>query len=241
MILTCPACSTRYQVETYMFPPQGRDVRCAKCGHTWHQERAEWERAPQPEPEPVAFEPPPQPEPAPPPETYARPTVRDFEPQDEPAAPRMRLPAAWKTRGALGAGWIGLAVLILLLGVSAFHYRQHIVRAWPQTASLYAALGMKVSAMGLQFESYTYREDTQSGRVVLTVTGAIRNVTNSNQPVPPVRVALVDAGRRELYHWTFSPDVMTLGPGQSARFVTKLPSPPDGARELELRFARAGE
>src|ERR1700748_2878602 len=37
MILTCPNCSTRYQADEAKFPPSGRQVRCAKCGHVWHQ------------------------------------------------------------------------------------------------------------------------------------------------------------------------------------------------------------
>src|SRR5258706_14061376 len=37
MILTCPQCATRYQVDANKFPASGRNVRCAKCGHVWHQ------------------------------------------------------------------------------------------------------------------------------------------------------------------------------------------------------------
>ena len=37
MILTCPQCATRYQVDGAKFPGAGRNVRCAKCGHVWHQ------------------------------------------------------------------------------------------------------------------------------------------------------------------------------------------------------------
>lgn len=37
MILTCPACATRYDVKDGTIPPQGRQVRCAACGERWHQ------------------------------------------------------------------------------------------------------------------------------------------------------------------------------------------------------------
>ena len=37
MILTCPNCATRYSADEAKFPPAGRQVRCAKCGHAWHQ------------------------------------------------------------------------------------------------------------------------------------------------------------------------------------------------------------
>jgi len=38
MILTCPSCDTRYLTEDTSFGSEGRDVRCASCGHQWHQE-----------------------------------------------------------------------------------------------------------------------------------------------------------------------------------------------------------
>ena len=37
MILTCPACQTRYVVKDGTIPPSGRQVRCASCKHSWHQ------------------------------------------------------------------------------------------------------------------------------------------------------------------------------------------------------------
>jgi predicted Zn finger-like uncharacterized protein len=34
MIIECPACTTRYDIKAQM-PPEGRSVRCAKCGAIW--------------------------------------------------------------------------------------------------------------------------------------------------------------------------------------------------------------
>lgn len=77
MILTCPSCGTQYAVKDGAIPEGGRKVRCASCGHSWHQmpegeapageetvapapepatEAAEWDEAPG-EPEPVGYEP----------------------------------------------------------------------------------------------------------------------------------------------------------------------------------------
>ena len=49
MILTCPNCGTQYVVKDGAIPPQGRQVRCASCKHSWHQD-------PEPAAEPEADE-----------------------------------------------------------------------------------------------------------------------------------------------------------------------------------------
>src|SRR6185503_7649784 len=51
MILTCPSCGTQYVVKDGAIPPGGRQVRCASCKHSWHQnpeEAAETEVEPAP-------------------------------------------------------------------------------------------------------------------------------------------------------------------------------------------------
>lgn len=56
MILTCPACQTRYDVKDGTIPAQGRQVRCAACGERWHQPPGETGDTP-PDMAPVAPEP----------------------------------------------------------------------------------------------------------------------------------------------------------------------------------------
>ena len=41
MIITCPACATRYVVPDSAIGVEGRTVRCAKCKHSWFQEGAD--------------------------------------------------------------------------------------------------------------------------------------------------------------------------------------------------------
>ena len=41
MILTCPMCGTQYVVKDGAIPPGGRQVRCASCKHSWHEDAAE--------------------------------------------------------------------------------------------------------------------------------------------------------------------------------------------------------
>ena len=37
MIIGCPSCATRYRIGPDALGRTGREVRCAKCGHRWHQ------------------------------------------------------------------------------------------------------------------------------------------------------------------------------------------------------------
>ncbi len=236
MILTCPNCDTRYSVDGSKFPPAGRTVRCAKCGHSWHQAA----EAPEPEIEAIVPE-------APQPEAEAEPvsaypvnnpsSIRAFAPASAVAQPRAPL----GQKLAVVAGWVGLIAVVLLIAVSAVRYRQDIAVIWPQSAGVYSSLGLKVNASGIDFRQVDYRRESEDGQIVLAVSGVIVNSGARELPVPQtVRVTLSDADNHELYHWTFKPAATTLKAGQSVPFTTRLSSPPAAARHLEVRFAKDG-
>lgn len=235
MILTCPACQTRYTVDAAKFPPQGRSVRCARCGEVWHADppAAEPELVPPPPPEPVreAYA-----EPVPP-----EPVLREAEPPPAPARESEPSVPFWQRRPVLIAGWAGLVGIVLLIGVVAAAWRQQVVDAWPQSAAVYSKLGMKVAAGGLKLDNTKVSNRMRGGLPVLTVSGALTNVADRELPVPQIRIGLVDAEKREVYHWTVAPNVISLKPGQSTRFATELSNPPEGAVRYEVRFAKAGE
>ena len=232
MILTCPACATRYQTDEAKFPPEGRQVRCAKCSHVWHQAPTAPE-APPPEPAP---EPPtaavPEPEPARP-----EPMPRAYAARPAPSPQQQRPP--FLPMLAVVLGWIGLIAVVLLIGLSAVRYRQEISVIWPQSAGVYSSLGMNVNAHGIDFTDVDYHRESEDGQVVLAVTGRIVNKGSRELPVPQdIRVTLSDSSNHELYHWNFAPGIQTLKAGQSSVFRTRLSNPPATARHLEVRFAK---
>ena len=238
MILTCPSCGTRYSVDGSKFPAAGRTVRCAKCGHSWHQ--AAEEPAP-----PTAEDPLPEAvaaplaasvaTPAPEADPYPPLGTRAYAPPAAAAEPRAPL----GPKLAVAAGWIGLIAVVLLIAVSAVRYRQDIAVIWPQSAGVYSSLGLPVNATGIDFRQVDYRRESEDGQIVLAVTGLIVNAGKRQLPVPQtVRVTLSDADNKEIYHWTFKPGTTVLAPGQSVPFVTRLSSPPAAARHLEVRFAK---
>ena len=232
MILTCTSCGTRYSVDGSKFPAAGRTVRCAKCGHSWHQagEMAE----PVPEPSDPAAEAVPEMPVSEPADTSYSPT-RSFAPPSAAVEPKPPL----GPKLAIVAGWIGLFAVVLLIAFAAVKYRQHIASIWPQSAGVYNGLGLPVNASGLDFHKVDYRRENEDGQVVLAVSGEIVNTSSRQLPVPQtVRVTLSGADKRELYHWTFKPNVTVLAPGQSAPFLTRLASPPSTARNLEVSFPK---
>ena len=240
MILTCPSCDTRYSVDGAKFPAAGRTVRCAKCGHSWHQP-GEGEAVPEAAPEMPA-----ETAPAPPP-TEAPESSDPFPVNPSPTRAFAPAAVASESRSPMGpklavvAGWAGLIAVVLLIAVSAVRYRQDIAVIWPQSAGVYSSLGLKVNASGIDFRQVDYKRETEDGQVVLAVSGVIVNAGSRQLPVPQtVRVTLSDVSNHELYHWTFKPSATVLGPGQSVPFMTRLSSPPAAARHLEVRFAKDG-
>ena len=90
MIVACPSCGARFNLDSAKLLPAGRNVRCAKCDHRWKQmpegfeEAAPAESPAPPEPAPEAFAPPP-PEPVaePEPEPAPEPAAASFAPPPE--------------------------------------------------------------------------------------------------------------------------------------------------------------
>jgi predicted Zn finger-like uncharacterized protein len=237
MILTCPSCSTRYTVDEAQFPPAGRTVRCAKCGNSWHQPGPEPEPAPAPEPELAAEIPAAMPEPV---EEAApfTPTsgTRAFAPAAQvPQTPRGRALHA----AAVAAGWLGLVIVVLMIGFSGVRYRQDIAAIWPQTASVYSGIGLKVNAGGIDFRNVAYKRENEDGQPVLVVTGQIVNLASRELPIPQtIRITLTDADNREIYHWPIKSSAPTLKAGGVLPFRTRLSSPPVAARFAVVSFAK---
>jgi predicted Zn finger-like uncharacterized protein len=60
MILTCPSCGTQYVVKDGAIPPGGRQVRCASCKHSWHQDPPEVAQTEPPRAAPMGVSEPPR-------------------------------------------------------------------------------------------------------------------------------------------------------------------------------------
>jgi predicted Zn finger-like uncharacterized protein len=261
MILTCPECATRYEIDSAKFPAAGRKVRCKKCSHVWFQPGEAGEAAPEPEPvaapepEPVAEEKPvaaalfvePEPEPAedePPVRAY-RGTV-DADESVVPARVAAKKPAPKKSGGwprtmALVLGWIALIGAILVIGWSIMSYREQIATTWPKSASLFERIGLGVNTRGLNFSDVSHSSQMEDGQPVLVISGKLVNVGSTLETVPPLRVTLSDDAKHPIYGWNFSAAAHDVAPGKTVAFRTRLSNPPSAARHVDIRFSDNAE
>jgi len=256
MIVTCPACSTRYLVDEQNLGATGRMVRCSQCGHSW-------------------YEAPPAGEPL---------RVDLSEPAAPPPLPgeRRGLPVVTRPRRP-GGGWgktlaiLFLAVAVLGAGAAAFAVleRARIMAHVPATRPFYARLESLLTSPlqffqrqpnlqplqqaqpdqnqgpatnqnpnqtpasaggGLVIQGLAPKRAVENNIPVLVISGQIVNSSSALQVVPRLRVTLHDAKNNTVASWTFSPDQASLPPGGSEGFETSMAQPSDLASGVVVTF-----
>ena len=125
---------------------------------------------------------------------------------------------------------------LLIADAILIGWRTDVVRLLPQTASLYAHIGMPVNLRGLNIDDLATATETHEGVPILVVRGKIVNVTGAITEVPRLKLVVRDAARRETYSWTVVPPVARLLPYQATDFSSRLASPPAGSKDVMVRF-----
>jgi predicted Zn finger-like uncharacterized protein len=224
MILTCPECASRYQVDDASIPPQGRTVRCVSCSASWRAEAAVVEapldlhalEAPTDEAEP------------------AKPAATSL-----PKKIRAKNEARQRTRKAAAAGvvWGVLAATLVAVVGAAGLFRVEVVRLWPRTAGAYAKVGLSVNPTGLAPEAIMAGPGLKNGHAAVIVTGLIRNVeTRPHDPVP-LRIALLDKTGKALVRQVIELPEGRLMPGQTRPFNAAFLDPPTDSANVQVEFA----
>ena len=246
MILSCPACRTRYVVPDAAVGPSGRQVRCASCRHSWFQEpptldlvaRAETDARAAPTSPPrtpaavVAVSPPPPPPSVTPTmdpvgheqesgfDAYAHEPM--FRPRRNPARMWTGVAVAFAfvlTAGGASAAWYGPSRVLSLLGISSGEFEVPLL-IMPRT--------MEPSIK-------------PNGTVLLPVSGRIVNPTDSAQPVPDVLVEIRDQQGRVVYSWTIPRPAATIRARGSVGFESATVNPPKNGTKLRFVFIGAPE
>ncbi len=265
MDIACPTCATAYEIDDGTVGETGRKVRCAACGTVWrafHDRPPELivRPAPAEEPAPVIAEAPPMaPSEADIAATADFPAAAgDLEPTeqrdpaaDDPSAGGAPEPSKKaklvKDRPAKKAGasnalgrllaWPALAVAgtLGLLG-AGYAFRERLVRIAPQSAAVFAAVGLPVNLRGIDIRDVKSRMVEDNGVSVLVIDGNLVNVSKARVPVPRLRFAVLGDKGQEIYVWSAQADRGTLQPGEAMTFRRRLAAPPTDGRDVSVRF-----
>jgi predicted Zn finger-like uncharacterized protein len=146
-----------------------------------------------------------------------------------------------RRHSARAARWprpkLSTAILALLaINTALIAWRADVVRWAPQTAALYAGIGLPVNIRGLTFADITTEHATHDGVPVLVVEGTIVSATARTVEVPRLRFALRNDSGLEIYSWTAMPTRSVLAPGESLSFRSRLASPPPEGHSVVVRF-----
>jgi len=263
MLLSCPSCETSFRVKPEALGPSGRTVRCARCQTSWFAlpEGAELEpaiAAPAMEAgstalpdtpandlvswheEPAEGEAPPL---APDGGEAAIASLRAEMHEDGAEAesesipvrrpPPARPPLRKNSRKRLGVAAFAAAAAFIVMMIAA---RTNVVRAVPDLAGVYAAVGLPVNLRGLEFRDVRTTSEIQDGITVLVIEGEVVNVVKHAVEVPRVRLAVLGTGGQELYSWTTLLPRSILSEDEKVSFRSRLASPPPEGREVLVRF-----
>jgi predicted Zn finger-like uncharacterized protein len=262
MRIECPSCAAGFEVSPAALEPNGRTVRCAACKTTWFASAPSLVLADGEFEAPASM---PAPTPAVSVEDRAdhealaavgkkadtqavvtienAPSVAPVEeeaptPTPLPMPKRKTVaqfaPAARKSKLRFPLGLVAtLLVCVLSFGIVN---RQSMVRAAPELATLYAAIGFPVNLRGLEFQNIRTRQEIQDGITVLAIEGDVENVVNRAVELPRVRLSVLGDNGVEIYSWTALLPRSILYPHERVSFKSRLASPPAQGKEIMVRF-----
>ena len=263
MILTCPNCATQYVVKDGAIPPQGRQVRCAACSHSWHQDSeapAELELGPEVEAneaqdrgesftEATVIEPSSGPEAEE--RAYEEAALQEASEEDDaseaspiapadydaPPGPEIQADdefSPFAARDQVEPRPRKPLLTVLLVLIAVVALAAAFWFFAP--AEWKARVGLAETTTPLQLSNPPQMELRQlaSGNQLLTVAGRVINPTDKAHPVPPIYAQLYDRGGKVIYSWTIAPPTPTLGPGASASFNSAEVNVPSGAEGLTI-------
>jgi predicted Zn finger-like uncharacterized protein len=232
VIVSCPACATRFSLDASLLGPTGRNVRCAKCGHRWRQEPpAPIEPLPPVELDKPAEEPPAGMAPG----LAALLSGRE---QQQPSAAQVVIPPKLKPaqpKRKVGVWpWILLLGILCGLGVAAYIYQGQIVRMFPAAQSIFGLFGGSSDATRV-LQIGNLKSEKRSG--FLSVRGDVFNPSDYPLKVPPLQVVALDANSIPLgAAFMFRTQEAEIAPGETITFRIPFENQPEGMKGFRVTF-----
>jgi predicted Zn finger-like uncharacterized protein len=222
MRLLCPHCGKAHIIRDGALGLAGRMVRCSVCKSTWFADAHGEAKTP----------------------------AHAYEGADPHALiERVRKATAYKPlkskkpdagqeglRFAIEPGTAILGAFALFL-VSGLIFREPVVKAMPNLASLYQSIGLPVNVRGLEFAEITSSRAVQNGEPVLVIEGKITNISKGEVAVPAVRVTLRSPSGGEIDAVTARPEIARLDQTGETTFKTTLANPPSDAKDVLVHFS----
>lgn len=226
MILTCPACGTRYQMADDKFGTSPRTMRCARCKHDWVEYPVSAPLPPLPEdannshstPEKHSKQPPLPPESM----TEDTSTFMAVALQHKPAR---------RTRQRVYLGLFILSFVVVGGATALLMLQTPLLSMFPQLRAVYQPLGLihapiAPSYNGLVITQVTRDLEEVNGLTSLIFRGQVHNQTSTDMPVPNIEVKLFDDRGVMLDTWKVQPDRSTLKPDGTTTWACRFYNAP---------------
>lgn len=206
MKITCPECTSHFDVPADMFKAGPRRVRCNSCGHIWMQEPVDesaLSKAFQPSEDSRHEEPIP---------SFLHPDLDLATVQEEVSAPLVSSSIHWGYLGRMLAGFACGAILVCAM---AYGYN--------------ASVQPPIVAEDVKAEM---KKDSH----VINVTGKITNTSDQAMQIPDLELVPIDADDIEGEGQRLALSLGVLDAGSSADFSSNLPDAGRTAVSVRLRF-----
>jgi len=202
-----------------MFALGEREVRCARCKHSWKAEaprNIDVVAKPLPEPAPIPKNLPPIPEGS-----------------NLPALTRKPLSPIIHYTLQIAAG-IAIAFILIWL----IFDRQHIAHKWSSMETFYNAIGLYIyyPGDGLEFNDVRSELKYDGGITRLILNGKIINKTKKNQKVPDIMAEALGPDGLAIQSWQINAPTATLAPDEEAVFTSSINAPKGTVVNVNLNF-----
>lgn len=208
MIITCPACKTRYMIKSDKLGLDPKVVRCAKCKKSWEVKPVPVNSVEEDKP------------PLPP---IARLDAPNLKEQQQELNNKIK-----KRKNIVFSILCGFLIASIVMLVVL---KDKIVDAKPEFATIYQLVGLDVKkdedlSSGLVITDVERVQEKAGDSTILIFSGKIKNQSEVEVPVPTVKVQLFNEDGILLDDWSAQGEKKTLKPNESTIWTCRFYDPP---------------